>query len=990
MPSFQPRLFAFLFALACGGQQSLAAAGDTRARSKPLNLLVFLVDDLGWQDTSLAMIPGEPKRPKPFRTPHLQRLAEQGMLFTSAYASAPVCTPTRTSLMTGSSPARSHITFWTKEMAKDTSSKHPTLKAPDWRRSGLEEGDITLAGLLQENGYRTIHAGKAHWGAEGSSGSDPLALGFDRNFGGHAAGSPGSYLAREHFRRQNAKGRSNAEFWDVPDLEEYHGRDVFLTEALATEAAKEIRAAIKESMPFFLHFAPYSVHTPITANAKYLEHYPHLAEPEKQYASMIEDVDQALGFLLNTLEEQGVLDSTLVVFTSDNGGLAAHSRGGELHEQNAPLRSGKGSGYEGGVRVPWVMSWPGVIEAGSSTASSVITHDLFPTLLAAAGVKLPKDHAELVDGIDLGPLLRGNRLIREHPLLWHQPHMWGARGPGIEPFSSLRLGDEKLLWFHADQPYELYDLENDPGERDNLVGSQPERSREVAGLLAAELRRRKAQPSLSKAGSQPVAFEVSVDQEPAKTRAEPASKLGSDARPKGVVVIFFDDLAYGDLSCFGAHPNATPRMDRLAKEGMLSTDFYVSQPVCSASRASLLTGCYSNRIGIHGALFPDSKVGISAKEWTLAEACRSQGFQTAIFGKWHLGDSPNFLPTRHGFDEYYGIPYSNDMWPLHPESPDAWPPLPTYEGEKVLEYNGDQRRHTRDFTARAVKFLERNAEAERPFFLYVPHPQPHVPLHVAKEAEGATGRGLFADVIAELDRSVGEILDTLDRLELAKDTLVIVTSDNGPWLSYGQHAGSTAGLREGKGTTFEGGVRVPCLLRWPEVVPAGGVCREPWSTLDILPTIAARIGAELPDHTIDGRDAFELWSREQPKTRAGCDPDANGPRGPQEPLLFFYNTAELQALRLGRWKLHLAHSYRTMKGREVGQDGLQGNYDYGAKIQQSLFDLWTDPAEQHDVSGDHPLIVERMLRMAETAKGELSMGADGSLGRGMRKPGRKE
>ena len=835
---------------------------------------------------------------------------------------------------------------------------------------------------MRTHGYRTIHAGKAHLGANGTEGADPRSLGFDVNIAGHAAGAPGSYLGEHSFRAKARSGQTGSSVWDVPGLEDYHHQAVYLTEALTIEACRALRESVASDQPFFLHFAPYAVHVPLTANEKYAANYPDLDEREQRYATMVETVDQALGAVLDTLDEQGARESTLIVFTSDNGGLSAHARGGEAHTHNAPLRSGKGSAYEGGVRVPWIVRWPGVVEPGSVSDEPVVSHDLFPTLLSAAGVAIPDDHQGVVDGIELQPLLRGKALERQHPLLWHQPHMWGASGPGIEPFSALRVGHEKLILFHAQSRVELYDLNADLSEEHNLASQHPERAAELAQALGDELRRRNAQASIDKRSGKPRPWPRVTATPPVKTAATQRSK----PRPKGVVVVFFDDLAYGDLSCYGAPAGATPRMDQLATEGLRSTDFYVSQPVCSASRASLLTGCYSNRIGIHGALHPGSKVGIGDGEVTLAELCRDQGFATAIFGKWHLGDAPRFLPTRHGFDEYYGIPYSNDMWSKHREQPNAWPPLPTFEGEIVVDLDGDQRRHTRDFTARAVRFLERSAKADRPFFLYLPHPQPHVPLFVAQSAQGVSGRGIFGDVIAELDRSVGEILDALERLQLASDTLVIVTSDNGPWLSYGDHAGSTAGLREGKGTTFEGGVRVPCILRWPGVVPAGGVCREPWSTLDLMPTLAGLLDADLPNHPIDGRDALRVWTTKHPASREECDPNANGPRGADEPLLFFYNRAELQALRLGRWKLHLPHGYRTMREREPGQDGLSGRYDYSARIDYALFDLWEDPFEEHDLATQHPEIVARLTAMAEAAKAELAIQGDVE-GSGLRPPG---
>ncbi|MCP3904831.1 MAG: sulfatase-like hydrolase/transferase, partial [Planctomycetes bacterium] len=296
----------------------------------------------------------------------------------------------------------------------------------------------------------------------------------------------------------------------------------------------------------------------------------------------------------------------------------------------------------------------------------------------------------------------------------------------------------------------------------------------------------------------------------APQRTEPPS-----TRAPNVVIIFTDDQGYGDVGAYGS-AIATPNLDRMAREGMRFTDFYVAQPVCSASRAALLTGCYPNRIGIAGALGPGAKHGIADDEVTLAEICRSRGYATAAFGKWHLGHRTPFLPVHHGFDEYYGVPYSNDMWPLHPDYVNfpagtakrkrGYPDLPTIEGDRIADPEvtpEDQKRFTSSFTERAVAFIDEHHD--RPFFLYLAHPMPHVPLYTAPTFEGRSAEGRYGDVIEEIDWSVGRVLDALRRHGLDDRTLVLFASDNGPWLSYGDHAGTTGPLREGKGTTFEGG-----------------------------------------------------------------------------------------------------------------------------------------------------------------------------------------
>ena len=453
------------------------------------------------------------------------------------------------------------------------------------------------------------------------------------------------------------------------------------------------------------------------------------------------------------------------------------------------------------------------------------------------------------------------------------------------------------------------------------------------------------------------------------------STTTSSAPPRtpNVIVVLTDDQGWADVGTQGAVGFRTPNLDRLAGEGTRFTDFYVAQAVCSASRTALLTGCYPNRIGITGALGPQSRNGIHAEETTLAEVCKSRGYATAIFGKWHLGHHPEFLPTRHGFDEYYGIPYSNDMWPFHPENPKAWVDLPTIEGEEAVGYNTDQNRFTTDFTNRAVDFIERHADT--PFFLYLAHPMPHVPLHVSEKFAGTTAQGKYGDVIEEIDWSMGQLMAALERNGLEENTLLLFLSDNGPWLSYGNHAGSTGPLREGKGTSFEGGVRVPFLARWPGRIPAGSVCREPAMTIDILPTIAGLIGAELPARRIDGKDIWPLL---------GATPGATSPH---EAYFIYYHRNDLEAMRSGRWKLHFPHGYRSMGGREVGADGIPGKYDYTVKTGLELYDLVEDIGESRNVADLHPEVMEYLLRLADEMRADLGDQLTGIEATGARAPG---
>lgn len=450
-------------------------------------------------------------------------------------------------------------------------------------------------------------------------------------------------------------------------------------------------------------------------------------------------------------------------------------------------------------------------------------------------------------------------------------------------------------------------------------------------------------------------------------------------RPPNVVIIFADDLGYADIGSFGAKGYATPNLDRLAREGRRFTNFHVAQAVCSASRAALLTGCYPNRIGIHGALGPKANHGIADEEVTIAELLKSKGYATGMAGKWHLGHHPRFLPIHHGFDEYLGLPYSNDMWPRHPETkPGSYPPLPMIEGDSILDPEvtaEDQTQLTTRYTERVVDFIGRNKD--RPFFFYLAHSMPHVPLFVSDKFRGKSERGLFGDVIMEIDWSVGEVMKALEQHGLERDTLVLFTSDNGPWLSYGDHAGSAGHLREGKGTSWEGGVRVPCVMRWPGKIPAGTTSDAMLMTIDVLPTLAALVGAELPAHKLDGLDVWPLI--------VGA-PDA---RNPHDAYWIYYNQGDLQAVVSGdgRWKLQLPHTYRTLAGRPGGRDGVPTKYEQRKLTQPELYDLASDPGETRDVLADHPEEARRLLASADQARRELGDNSRNLKGDGVRPAG---
>ena len=459
--------------------------------------------------------------------------------------------------------------------------------------------------------------------------------------------------------------------------------------------------------------------------------------------------------------------------------------------------------------------------------------------------------------------------------------------------------------------------------------------------------------------------------------------------PPNIVIIFCDDLGYADIGKFGAKGYQTPNLDRMADEGTIFRNFHDAQPICSASRAGLLTGCYPNRIGIHRALGPHSKTGISDGEMTLAQLVKQRGYATAIFGKWHLGDAPQFMPWRHGFDEYFGLPYSADMWPGQPDlitnmpAPMAankrkYPDLSIYEGTNIFRKEmsiDDLNQLTTWYAERAVKFIEENKT--HPFFLYLAHNMPHVPLGVSDKFRGKTKCGLYGDVIEEIDWSVGQILEALKRNGLDDNTWVIFTSDNGPWLSYGNQAGSAEPLREGKGTSWEGGTRVPCIMRWPGHIQAGADTWDMLMTIDLFPTIADLIHAKLPDHKIDGRDVWPIISRQPGATNSHAA------------YWFYYEVNELQAVTTGdgRWKLQMPHTYRTMQGQPPGHDGVPGNYVNRKLKTAELYDLVNDIGETTDVSAQHPEIVKQLEAEAETARADLGDALTKRPGTGRREPG---
>lgn len=500
-----------LLLYACGNE------GKEPMENRP-NIVLFLVDDMGWQDTSVSFWKEPTNFNALYRTPNMERLEAEGMKFTQAYAT-PVCSPTRVSLMTGMNAARHRVTNWTlhKDALQPMEENHPSLQFPLWNVNGISPvpGDqravhaTPLPQLLKDAGYFTIHSGKAHFGAIGTLGSNPTNLGFEVNIAGHAAGAPESYLGLENF----GNGKEGKEEWAVPGLEKYHGKDVFLTEALTREALFTLDTVVGKK-PFFLYMSHYAVHTPIMADKRFLQPYLEkgMDTIEAKYASLLEGMDKSLGDIMNFLERKQIANNTIILFMSDNGGLSAVARGGVPHTHNQPLSSGKGSIYEGGIREPMLVKWPGKTIAGSVTDQQVIIEDFFPTILEMANIP-NSGITQVVDGKSFVPTLKGAEESEERPLFWHYPNEWGPEGPGIGAFSAVRQGAWKLIYFHETQEMELYNISADIGEANNQILNESNKAKELAKVLTTHLVTVGAQmPSDKNTGKQiPFPNEISLE-----------------------------------------------------------------------------------------------------------------------------------------------------------------------------------------------------------------------------------------------------------------------------------------------------------------------------------------------------------------------------------------------------------------------------------------------------------------------------------------------
>ena len=1007
-----------------GGDAAPAAERPaSRARNAKPNVMVILADDLGFSD--IGAYGGE------IDTPNLDRLARGGLRFTQATNTAR-CWPSRAALLTGFYPQSIRRDALPAGDGRDALAGGGQGKRPEWAR--------LLPELLAPAGYRSYHSGK--WHVDGQ----PLEQGFHRSLDVNGTGqsnffdpsgvtvegkplpeSPGYYATgaigdhavaclRDHVVNCPEKPFFHYVAFTAPHfplqapealVAKYRDRylagwesirasrhDRQLRERIVTGRLSPVERDVGPPYPFpeaLAVLGPGEVDRPLPWDSLTDEQRRFQATKMAIHAAMIEAMDREIGRIVGQLEASKRLDDTLLLFASDNGASAEIMVRGEGHDPEAPPGSRKsflclGPGWssaantpfrrhktwvhEGGIATPWIVHWPAGLPEGAAGAlrhQPVHLIDVAPTVLELAGTAQP---ALLADGTPVPPM-QGRSLARvladaaapaPHEALWwcHEGHR------------AVRVGDKKLVAAKG-EPWSLHDLFADRAEAVDLAARQPDA---VVALERKWLAIADECRALSTGDWK-------------EKEAEPAAS--ATTRPPNVVVVFADDLGWGDPACYGGRAAPTPHLDRLAREGVRFTDFHVAQAVCSASRAALLTGCYPNRVGIAGALGPNARQGLSADETTLAELLRARGYRTGAVGKWHLGHHAPFLPTRHGFDEWLGLPYSNDMWPHHPEAaPGTYPALPLFDGDSVVDPEvtpDDQRSLTARYAARAVDFIERAGGDDRPFFLYLAHSMPHVPLFAGADFAGTTPGGPYGDVLAEIDASVGAILAALERTGHLDDTLVLFTSDNGPWLSYGDHAGATGGFREGKGTVFEGGVRVPCLARLPGTIPQGSVCAAPAMTIDLFPTIAALAGAALETapsgalvaggRVIDGRDIGGLLRGDPAAAEAQRHRDYG----------FWYLDNELQAVRRGRHKLFFPHVARTMEGQAPGADGVPGKYR-PLPVPRMLVDLESDPGETTDVSAEHPDVVAALEGVAERFRADLGDRLTGRQGSGVRPAGR--
>ena len=931
----------------------LAVPGFTAQRP---NIIFVLTDDMGWTDLSCY---GSAF----YETPNIDKLASQGMKFTDAYSACTVCSPSRASILTGQYPARLHITDW----IAGHEAANPKLLIPDWCKH-LPIETMNLAKALKTAGYATASIGKWHLGDEAYY---PEKQGFDINRGGYHKGQPPTYFSPYQITTLK----------DGPKGE-------FLSDRLTQEVISFVEK--NRERPFFVYFPHYAVHTPLMAKQEVQKKYKQKAKPgdpqrHPVYAGLVESVDDSVGAVMKKLDELGLAENTIFVFTSDNGGLVRPQNNIPV-TSNLPLRSGKGSAYEGGVRVPLIVRWPAKIKPGSVCATPVISADFFPTLLRAA--EAPRATNPVVDGEDLMPLLTQSGGLSRTALYWHYPHYHPG---GATPYSAIREGDYKLIEFFEDNHVELYDLKNDISESKDLAQAMPEK---------CEVLRNKLQQWRQATGAQ-------------------LPTVNPHYKPKNIVMILADDLGIGDLSCYGAKQVTTPNVDRLAKEGILFRDVHSTSSTCTPTRYSILTGDYAWRKPGTGIAPGDAALLIDTNRLTLASMLKQAGYVTGAIGKWHLGMGPGPGktdwnteiipgPREIGFDYSFLLPATGDRVPCvyvenqkvvgmepsdpisvnyniaegnYPGEPDGIKDRATLKLDWARGHNnaivngigrigfmkGGQKARWVDedmadvLAAKSVKFIEENKD--KPFFLFFATHDIHVPRVPNARFAGKTSMGARGDVILQFDDQVRVVLTALDRLGLVDDTLVILTSDNGPILRDGYKDNDVEQLsghrpagqyRGQKYSMYEGGHRVPFIVRWPKGGAKGGKESQSLiSLVDCVGSFAALVGQKLPEgQAVDTADM----------SKALVGEDMTGRKS------LITEFPEL-ALRTGKWMFIPASTnarFRPLQTKtNTGLMGdpeafIKGEKDWGILTVDQLYDVDADPEQRNNVAGHHP---ERVIAM---------------------------
>ncbi|MEM7144678.1 MAG: sulfatase-like hydrolase/transferase [Verrucomicrobiota bacterium] len=917
------------------------------AKENNPNVVLIFADDLGYGDLSCY---GATK----VKTPHLDRLAAEGRRFTDAHSASAVCTPSRYALLTGDYPLRKG------------------LSKPVFLKTGLviDTERQTLADVMKSAGYATACIGKWHlgfgkdapnWNGELKPG--PLELGFDYYYGVPVVNSHPPFVYVENYNVVGllpddpfvfGKPAKTREFFEKMGTNQIGGADAaharYDDEAVGTTLTGKAVKWIKDQgkQPFFLFLSTTNIHHPFTPHPRFKG-----TSECGPYGDFIHELDWIVGEIMHTLEEQGVADDTLVIFTSDNGGM--FNVGGQDawdagHRLNGELLGFKFGAWEGGHRVPFIARWPGKIKAGSTSDQLISNIDLIATMASLTGTELKEGQAQ--DSVDVLAALTGNpeKSVRDHLVLaaskpthlairqgkWiyipaqgsggftaakRGAHAFG--GPAAVTYAGFDNSDIENGTIKADAPpAQLYDLENDLTQTKNLFREHPEVVKDLKTLLESYAPLEKQLDPPSQKGKKGSA-------------ANPSISPGA-GRPN-IIFVLADDLGYSDISCYGAKKVKTPHLDQLAAEGLRFTDFHTAASICSPSRAAFLTGGYPQRAGLYMGINPNRRahwfLGLHPDEITIAEHLKEQGYATHMVGKWHLGTEPEFLPRTQGFDTYYGMPCNFSHSPkFFDEDEEVFAKTPL---DQLTEL----------YTGRVTEIIRKSGD--QPFFLYYAHNYPHTPYEASKRFKGSSQDGVRGDIMQEMDWGIGEMMKALEESGQAENTLVIFTSDNGP--TKNEYALPYRGT---KYVTLEGGHRVPFILHWPAQIKKARVLDTPTHAMDLFPTLSEIVGASIPSNrTYDGLSLVPLF-KGQKLARAAKEP------------FFYYNCENLQAVRMGDWKLHLPRTTEQLPFWEK-------NKAFGQLEAPLLYNLEKDPGESVDVAENHPDVVTEILELAQIARSEL-------------------